>query len=76
MKCKNCGTEMDFVHRNDTCSSYAPDGNSYCHNLYDCSRCLTLARDSVWDYPGVTWIYPDGRIEVPIPKEREREKQS
>lgn len=50
MKCITCNREMEFVTCNDD------PGEGYVYNVYHCLGCMMLAKENVWNDPGVTWI--------------------
>jgi hypothetical protein len=61
---------MSLLGVMDTGSSGSThDGGDYAINLYECGNCMTIAKESVWDHPGVVWVYPDNTTEVVSEKE-------
>ena len=56
MKCL-CGEEMRGLGGYDSgsCNGH-PSGGDVAWNLYCCDDCGNVARQNVWDNPGVVWI--------------------
>lgn len=59
MKCTQCSGEMKSLGCFDAESCRVTDKGRYSMNFYFCGDCMILARENVWDFPGVVWIYPN-----------------
>jgi hypothetical protein len=59
MDCPKCGRKMTGV-----CCWDDAQQTDHAHNVHQCEGCGTVAHERVWNDSGVTFIYPDGKVEV------------
>ena len=58
MTCPKCSRTLEPLAYYDSGVASAPNGHDYACNVYGCKECQIIARESVWDNPGVVWITP------------------
>ena len=64
-----CGESMEFLWPWDDAQL-----TNHCFNLYACVACGRVARDSLWEDPGLMFVELDGSVTiVDDAKERRRE---
>lgn len=52
MVCEHCNSEMREIILVDDNPNRA-----YAHNLYQCTKCMTLCKENLWRDKGLLWIY-------------------